>query len=129
MGPRADHLYYDSFGWHTRDEYGEFARVYGFDVMQWPGYPVMWSVREFLMVTWLIQKAAENDQAAAEARKRISALRTGATAGTGPLLGHRGPPLLCDAIRHNRDTRPRSLNSLTAAVSPTCARCSRNSRR
>ena len=84
IGPREWDLaltaiYYDSFGWHTRDEYEEFACVYGFDIMQWAGYPVMRSVREFLMVTWVIQKAAENDQAAAEARKRISALRTGAS--------------------------------------------------
>ena len=84
IGPREWDLaltaiYYDSFGWHSRDEYEEFARVYGFDVMQWPGYRVMRSVREFLMVTWVIQKAAESDQAAAEARKRISALRTGAS--------------------------------------------------
>jgi thiamine kinase-like enzyme len=84
IGPREWDLaltaiYYDSFGWHTRQEYEEFARVYGFDVMGWPGYPVMRSVREFLMVTWVIQKAAESDQAAAEARKRISALRTGAS--------------------------------------------------
>jgi aminoglycoside phosphotransferase (APT) family kinase protein len=84
IGPREWDLaltaiYSDSFGWHTREEYQEFARVYGFDIMAWPGYPVMRSVREFLMVTWVIQKAAENEQAAAEARKRISALRTGAS--------------------------------------------------
>jgi thiamine kinase-like enzyme len=84
IGPREWDLaltaiYYDSFGWHTREEYEEFAETYGFDIMQWPGYPVMRSVREFLMVTWLIQKAAESDQAAAEAPKRISALRTGAS--------------------------------------------------
>ena len=83
IGPREWDLaltaiYYDIFGWHTREEYEEFAHVYGFDVMQWPGYPVMRQIREFLMVTWIIQKAAENDQAATEARKRISALRTGA---------------------------------------------------
>jgi hypothetical protein len=52
--------------------------VDSFDVMQWPGYPAMRAIREFLMVTWVIQKAAESDQAAAVARKRISALRTGA---------------------------------------------------
>ena len=84
IGPREWDLaltaiYYDSFGWHSRDEYEEFARVYGFDIMQWPGYPVMRAVREFLMITWVIQKAAESDQAAAEARKRISELRTGAS--------------------------------------------------
>jgi aminoglycoside phosphotransferase (APT) family kinase protein len=79
IGPREWDLaltaiYYDSFGWHTREEYKDFARVYGFDIMRWPGYPTMRSVREFLMVTWLIQKAAEDDKAA-EARKRISDLR------------------------------------------------------
>ena len=31
------------------------------------------------MVTWLIQKAAEDARAAAEAAKRINALRTGAS--------------------------------------------------
>jgi hypothetical protein len=51
--------------------------VYGFDIMQWPGYPVMRAVREFLMVTWVIQKAAESAQAAAEAAKRIATLRAG----------------------------------------------------
>jgi hypothetical protein len=44
--------------------------VYGFDIMQWPGYPVMRSVREFLMITWVILKAPESEEAAAEARKR-----------------------------------------------------------
>ena len=82
IGPREWDLaltaiYYDSFGWHTREEYEDFIRVYGFDIMQWPGYPVMRSVREFLMITWVIQKAPESEEAAAEARKRISALRTG----------------------------------------------------
>ncbi|HEY2265853.1 MAG TPA: aminoglycoside phosphotransferase family protein [Streptosporangiaceae bacterium] len=84
IGPREWDLaltaiYYDSFGWHTSEEYEDFARVYGFDIMRWPGYPVMRSAREFLMVTWLIQKAAEDNEAAAEARKRISDLRTGAS--------------------------------------------------
>ncbi|HUY52505.1 MAG TPA: aminoglycoside phosphotransferase family protein [Streptosporangiaceae bacterium] len=72
-------IYYDSFGWHTRQEYETFVRVYGFDIMQWPGYPVMRAVREFLMVTWVIQKAGESERVAAEASKRIAALRTGAS--------------------------------------------------
>jgi aminoglycoside phosphotransferase (APT) family kinase protein len=82
IGPREWDLaltaiYYDSFGWHTRQEYETFAAVYGFDIIQWPGYPVMRAVREFLMVTWVIQKAGESERAAAEASKRIAALRTG----------------------------------------------------
>ena len=84
VGPREWDLaltaiYYDSFGWHTRQEYQDFVRVYGYDIMTWPGYPVMRAVREFLMVTWVIQKAPESEQAAAEAAKRIAALRTGAS--------------------------------------------------
>jgi aminoglycoside phosphotransferase (APT) family kinase protein len=69
-------LYYDSLGWHTRQEYEDFARVYGYDIMDWPGYPVLAEVRQFLMVTWQIQKAAEDSKAAAEAAKRITTLRT-----------------------------------------------------
>jgi Ser/Thr protein kinase RdoA (MazF antagonist) len=70
-------IYYDSFGWHTRKEYETFVRVYGFDIRQWPGYPAMRAVREFLMVTWVIQKAGESERIAVEARKRIRALRVG----------------------------------------------------
>jgi aminoglycoside phosphotransferase (APT) family kinase protein len=84
IGPREWDLaltaiYYDSFGWHTREEYETFVRVYGFDIMKWPGYPVMRAVREFLMVSWVIQKAGESPRVEAEARNRISALRTGAS--------------------------------------------------
>ena len=50
-------IYYDSFGWHTREEYETFAQVYGFDIIAWPWLPVLREVREFLMVTWVIQKA------------------------------------------------------------------------
>jgi Ser/Thr protein kinase RdoA (MazF antagonist) len=82
IGPREWDLvltamYYDSFGWHTREEYEAFVRVYGFDVMEWAGYPVLRDVREFLMVTWLSQKASGDERVAAEMRKRIVALRTG----------------------------------------------------
>ena len=84
IGPREWDLaltaiYYDSFGWHTRRQYETFADLYGFDIMQWSGYSVMRAVREFLMVTWVIQKANESERVAAEASKRITALRTGAS--------------------------------------------------
>ena len=82
IGPREWDLvltamYYDSFGWHTQADYEQFAAVYGFDVMKWPGYQVLRDVREFLMVTWLSQKGADDEQAAAEVRTRITALRSG----------------------------------------------------
>jgi aminoglycoside phosphotransferase (APT) family kinase protein len=84
IGPREWDLvltavYYDSFGWHSAAEYAAFAEVYGFDVMRWPGYPVLRDVREFLMVTWLSQKAGHDEQVAAEVRKRIASLRTGSS--------------------------------------------------
>jgi Ser/Thr protein kinase RdoA (MazF antagonist) len=72
-------IYYDHFGWHSRQEYETFTRAYGYDIMQWPGYPVLSEVREFILVTWIIQKAAENERTAAEAAKRLNALRTGAS--------------------------------------------------
>ena len=72
-------MYYDSFGWHTKDEYETFARVYGFDIMTWPGYPVLREIREFLMVTWVIQQASESEIMAAEGSMRINTLRTGAS--------------------------------------------------
>ena len=54
-------IYYDRFGWHTREEYETFTRVYGYDIMQWPGYPVLAAVREFIMVTWMVLKADESE--------------------------------------------------------------------
>jgi hypothetical protein len=72
-------LFYDHYGWHTREEYETFARVYGYDIMRWPGYPVLADAREFIQATWMIQKASENEKTAAEARKRLSALRSGAS--------------------------------------------------
>ncbi|WP_436762863.1 phosphotransferase enzyme family protein [Streptosporangium sp. V21-05] len=83
LGPREWDLvltaiYYDRFGWHTAQEYDAYTRAYGFDVMRWPGYRVLGDVREFLMVTWLGQKAGQDERAASEVRKRIRALRTGA---------------------------------------------------
>jgi Ser/Thr protein kinase RdoA (MazF antagonist) len=70
-------IYYDHFGWHSREEYETFTRVYGYDLLRWPGYPVLAAVREFIMVTWMVLKAAESDSTSAEARKRLHSLHTG----------------------------------------------------
>ncbi|MFF1687123.1 MULTISPECIES: phosphotransferase enzyme family protein [unclassified Streptomyces] len=82
VGPREWDLmqtamYYDSFGWHTEDEYADFVTGYGFDVRQWSGYSVLRSVRELLMVTWLAQNAGTNPRAAEEVEKRVESLRSG----------------------------------------------------
>jgi thiamine kinase-like enzyme len=84
IGPREWDLvqtamFYDRFGWHTRSEYNAFVAIYGFDIMSWPGYPVLRDIRELHMVTWLTQNANTDHEVAVEAAKRIDALRTGAS--------------------------------------------------
>lgn len=72
-------IYYEQFGWHTEAEYEEFVRHYGWDVMRWDGYPVLRSVREFLMVTWLAQNAQTDAKARVELDKRLASLRRGSS--------------------------------------------------
>jgi aminoglycoside phosphotransferase len=88
-------IYYDSFGWHTREEYQDFVRVYGYDIMTWPGYPVMRAVREFLMVTWVIP---ESPRIRAGRRRSSQAHR-------GP--AHRREPQGLAALLSNSFVRPR----------------------
>ena len=70
-------MYFERFGWHTAQEYQEFVTGYGFDVMSWPGYPVLRAVRELIMVAWLAQNARQSREIAAEVSKRIVDLRAG----------------------------------------------------
>lgn len=84
IGPREWDLiqtaiFFDRFGWHTREEYDAFVKVYGFNIMEWSGYGVLRDIRELHMVTWLSQKANESERTMTEARKRMDALRTGAS--------------------------------------------------
>ncbi len=71
-------MYFQRFGWHTAQEYAAFAEIYGFDVMSWPGYPVLADIRELTMVTWLAQNACESPEIATEVAKRVADLRSGA---------------------------------------------------
>jgi aminoglycoside phosphotransferase (APT) family kinase protein len=70
-------MYFERFRWHTEQEYADFVGGYGFDVLTWPGYPVLRSVRELLMVAWLAQNTREDPKIAAEVAKRIADLRAG----------------------------------------------------
>ncbi len=70
-------LYYERFGWHTREEYQDFTQRYGFDVMAWPGYGTLRSMREMIMVGWLSQNINESSDVAIEVGKRIADLRAG----------------------------------------------------
>ncbi|UGY93624.1 aminoglycoside phosphotransferase family protein [Streptomyces gobiensis] len=69
-------LYYDRFGWHTRTEYESFVFHYGFDLMNWPGYPALAELRELMMTIWLGHKVTTDPRSAEEFSRRLRALRT-----------------------------------------------------
>jgi aminoglycoside phosphotransferase (APT) family kinase protein len=69
-------MFYERFGWHTREEYADFVRAYGRDVTEWDGFAVLSDVRELLMVAWLAQNT-HNADAAAELAKRLESIRRG----------------------------------------------------
>ena len=68
----------DRFGL-PRETFEEFSRNYGFDVTQWPGYPVLRSVRELTMLTWLMQIIDVSPDRKAEFEHRIASMRAGKT--------------------------------------------------
>lgn len=70
-------MYYERFGWHTDDEYLEFAAGYGFDVMSWPGYVLLRDIRELILLTWLAQNPSRLPEIQAEVSGRIADLRDG----------------------------------------------------
>lgn len=70
-------LYYERLGWHTRTEYESFVYHYGFDLMTWPGYPVLADIRELMMTLWIGHQVGSEPRAEAEFTKRVRAIRTG----------------------------------------------------
>jgi hypothetical protein len=70
-------MYFERFGWHSDDEYLEFASVYGFDVMRWPGYTVLRNIRELILLTWLALNPWKLPEIQAEVKGRITDLRDG----------------------------------------------------
>ena len=70
-------LFADRLGWHSETEYRKFVKVYGYDIRSWDGYETLADMREIAMTAWLSRKADAN--AATEAHKRITAMRTGAS--------------------------------------------------
>jgi hypothetical protein len=74
-------IYYDRYGWHSRAQYESFVHHYGFDLMNWPGYPVLADVRELMMTLWMGGKAATESRAATEFARRVAAIRSGGSRG------------------------------------------------
>ncbi|MFD0773650.1 phosphotransferase family protein [Streptomonospora algeriensis] len=75
-------LFYERFGWHTEDEYRQFVDAYGFDVMYWPGYPVLADYRELVMTLRLCGKAQWDQEAADEVSRRVASMRAGGNRGS-----------------------------------------------
>ncbi|MFJ2953552.1 phosphotransferase family protein [Streptomyces sp. NPDC087270] len=69
-------IYYERYGWHSREQYESFVHHYGFDLMNWPGYPVLADLRELKMTLWMGGKAAAEPRAAEEFVRRVTAIRT-----------------------------------------------------
>lgn len=69
-------LRYRPFGWISEAEYRACVTAYGgFDVTEWPGFPVLRGIRELSMTTWLLRKAGQSPEHGAELRKRMADLR------------------------------------------------------
>ncbi|XKK58833.1 aminoglycoside phosphotransferase family protein [Streptomyces sp. ARC32] len=64
-----------SLGWQSHAQYAAFVSAYGRDLYDWPGYEMLRGLQEFGMTTWLMQNIREDEQTAAEYRRRIAALR------------------------------------------------------
>ncbi|WP_427920653.1 phosphotransferase enzyme family protein [Streptomyces sp. cg40] len=64
-----------SLGWQTDEQYGDFVAAYGRDLHDWPGYETLRGIQEFGMTTWLMQNVQEDEETAAEYRRRIAGLR------------------------------------------------------
>jgi aminoglycoside phosphotransferase len=62
-------------GWHAEEDYRAFADAYGYDVISWPGFPVMRAANELKMTTWLMQNVGEDPRIAAEFENRLACLR------------------------------------------------------
>ncbi|WP_059012093.1 phosphotransferase family protein [Streptomyces specialis] len=70
-------MYYERYGWHTKAEYESFVHHYGFELMNWPGYPALADVRELMMTLWLGTRTSNDPKAAEEFARRVRALRDG----------------------------------------------------
>lgn len=58
-----------------RDNYQEFANAYGYDVLDWQGFPILRRVWELRATTWLMQAAYHSSERAAEAQVRLDTWR------------------------------------------------------
>lgn len=81
-GPREwdaciESVRYRAMGWSSDEDYAAYVRAYGFDPLDWSGFPVVRAIRELNMTTWLAQQLGQSSEVDAEVRKRIADIREG----------------------------------------------------
>ncbi|MBK0866164.1 aminoglycoside phosphotransferase family protein [Saccharopolyspora sp. HNM0986] len=79
-GPRewdacVEAVRYQAMGWVSNGDYTAYIDAYGFDPLEWPGFPVIRAIRELNMTTWLAQQTGQSPEVDDEVRKRIKDLR------------------------------------------------------
>lgn len=57
-----------------KEDYQAFSTAYGFDVMQWSGYPTLRDIREMTMTTWLMQNVQESPEIKEEFQNRVDSI-------------------------------------------------------
>ena len=62
-------------GWFCAEDYRSFVESYGFDVMDWDGFPILRTISELKMTTWLMQNVGHSREIDEEIRRRIESLR------------------------------------------------------
>jgi len=63
------------FAWLDDAQYATFTDAYGYDVLDWPGFPVFRAIRELTMTTWLMQ-LVDDPQAGDEFHRRVDDIRS-----------------------------------------------------
>lgn len=66
---------YTTFGDLDEAGYREFCQLYGYDVMTWPGFPLLRDMAEFRITCWMAQRAVEHPDAQGEAKLRVACLQ------------------------------------------------------
>lgn len=79
-GPRewdasVEAVRYRALGWVSDDEYAAYVKAYGFDPLEWEGFPVIRAIRELNMTTWLAQQLGQSPEIDDEVHMRIADLR------------------------------------------------------
>ncbi|MCX2728817.1 aminoglycoside phosphotransferase family protein [Saccharopolyspora sp. NFXS83] len=82
-GPRewdvcVEAVRYQAMGWVSDQDYAAYTNTYGFDPLQWTGYPVIRAIRELNMTTWLTQQLGQSHAVDDEIYRRIADLQNGA---------------------------------------------------